>query len=270
MLRTLAKIWAFIKKDFITQISYKVSFFLQIVGIFFSTVTFFFLARLLDPSASKYLADYGGDYFSFVLIGFAFSSYLQVSLQGFSKIVRESQMIGVLESLLVTQTELPLLIISSAMYNFIFTSLRVFVYLLIGIVFGIGMSGANYFGALVFLLLTIISFSSLGIFSAGFIVIFKKGDPFGWALTSLSWLLGGVYYPVKILPPVLQKIANFLPITHALEGMRMTLLQGKPLTQIFTSLSWLVLFTVIMFPASLIFFNFSVKKAKRDGSLVQY
>ncbi len=269
-MNSLATIWAFIKKDFVTQTSYKVAFLLQIAGIFFSTVTFYFLAKLLDPAAAAYLTAYGGDYFSFVLIGFAFSSYLQVSLQDFSKIVRESQLIGVLESLLVTQTGLPLLVISSAVYNFIFTSFRVFVYLLMGILMGLSMTGANYWGAAVFLVLTIAAFSSLGIFSAGFIVVFKKGDPFGWVLTSLSWLLGGVYYPVKILPAALQKIANILPITHALEGMRMTLLQGKRLAEISTPLIWLTFFTLVMFPSSLIFFHFCVNKAKKDGSLVQY
>jgi ABC-2 type transport system permease protein len=131
-------------------------------------------------------------------------------------------------------------------------------------------TGANYLAAIVILILTITSFSCLGIISASFIMVFKKGDPISWIITSLSWLIGGVYYPVSILPQWLQKFSYFLPITYSLEGMRMALLQGYSFQQLLSNILALFFFTIVMLPASLYTFKFAVTKAKINGTLAQY
>jgi len=51
--------------------SYKLNFLLQLVGIFISTLLFFFLSKLFERGMSDYLQPYGGDYFAFVIIGIA-------------------------------------------------------------------------------------------------------------------------------------------------------------------------------------------------------
>jgi len=263
--------FAFLKKDLLNEMSYKLSFCLQIAGIFVSVAMLFFISRLFGQAQIPAIAKYGGDYFAFVIIGVAFSSYLEVSVNSMSRKIREGQMMGTLEALLATQAELPTIIISSSLYSFLFTSVRVLVYILIGvIVFGLNIGGANYPGAIIILVLSIIAFSSIGILSASFIMIFKKGDPVARIFSSLSWLLGGVYYPIEILPQWLEKVSLFLPITHSLEGMRFALLKGYDLRALMPSIICLILFTVIVMPVSLLFFSSAVKFAKRDGSLTQY
>ncbi len=160
----MRKALAFIYKDFISATSYKFAFIAQWFAIFFGALTFYFLSKLFGSAVLPYLKPYGGDYFSFVLIGIAFASYLQVSLNSFSNVIREAQVLGTLEALLVTQTEIPTIVISASLYSFVMTSVRVIVYLLLGaIFFGLDIGDANFIGALVILLLTIVSFSSLGI-----------------------------------------------------------------------------------------------------------
>jgi len=129
-------------------------FFLQLVGIFVSMITYFFLSKLLGDIGVSYLKPYDGNYFSFILIGVAFFSYLRISIDGISKSIREGQMLGTLEALLVTQTGIPTIIISSSFYSFIFASFKVAVYLLLGVfVFGVNMGNANFAGALLILFL---------------------------------------------------------------------------------------------------------------------
>jgi len=271
MKMSLAIPWAFLKRDLRNESSYKLHFIMQMAGILFSTVTFYFLSKLIGNTFNTYLKPYGGDYFSFVLIGIAFSHYLQVSLQGFSKIIREAQVMGILEPLLVTQTSIKTIIISSSLYNFLITSLRVLVFLLLGVcIFSMDISGGNYPGAMLILMLTIPSFSCLGIISASFIMVMKKGDPLSWLFNSLSWLIGGVYYPVSILPQWMQHIAYLLPIRHSLEGMRLALLKGYSLEQLMPNIVPLLIFTLIMLPISLKIFQLAVQKAKIDGTLTQY
>ena len=265
------KLFAFLKRDFINEASYKFAFVGQLFAIFFSTLTFFFLSKLFGHSVSPYIEKYGGNYFSFVLVGIAFSSYLRVSLSSFADTIRNAQLTGTLEALLVTQTSVPAIILASSLYSFIFTSFRVLIYLLLGIfVFGIDMSAPNLCGALIFFILTILAFGSIGIVSASFVLMFKKDLPFIGILISLFILLGGVYYPIEVLPVWLQKISYFLPITHSLNGIRHSLLLGYPLKALAPNIFPLLIFIAVVLPFSLFLFRYAVIKAKVEGSLTYY
>jgi ABC-2 type transport system permease protein len=265
------KLLAFVKRDFQNDVSYRISFLLQIFGIFINVSVFFFLSKLLGGSQMPQLAEYGGNYFAFVLIGIAFNYYLSVSLNSLSSSIREGQIMGTLEALLVTQTEIPTIIISSSVYSFLFTTLRVIIFIIIGVlIFGLDLSRANYAGAIVILGISIVAFSSFGILSASFVMVLKRGDPVASLFSGISWLLGGVYYPVSVLPSWLKPFSYFLPITYSLEGMRLALLKGSSFYNLLPSIFSLLLFTAILMPVSIYSFKFAIRLAKRDGSLTHY
>jgi ABC-2 type transport system permease protein len=132
------------------------------------------------------------------------------------------------------------------------------------------MSNANLVGALITLILTIICFSSLGIISASFIMVLKQGDPINWVFSALSGLLGGVFYPITVLPQWLQMFSYILPITYSLNAMRLALLQGYSLEALAPDILALMLFSVVMLPFSILAFRYAVRRAKVDGSLTQY
>jgi len=270
-MRTLRKAWAFFQKDLLSESSYRLSFVMQLGGILFSALTLYFLSRLFGQTKLPFLEPYGGSYFAFVLIGVAFGGYLQVALNSFASCVREAQTLGTLEALLVTQTSIAEIILFSSIFSFVVTSLRVLTFILVGILLlGVDLGRANYVSALTMLVLTIAAFSMIGILSASFIMVFKRGNPMNWLFVSLSWLVGGVFYPVAVLPEWLQKVAHVLPLTYALEGMRMALLQGHGLVQLSGCIVPLLLFTAAGLPLSLLAFGAAVRRAKMHGSLAHY
>ena len=178
---------------------------------------------------------------------------------------------GTLEALLVTQTEIPTIIISSSVYSFLFTTVRVIFFLIIGVfVYGLDISRANYAGAVLILCLSIVAFSSFGILSASFVMVLKRGDPVSSFFSGISWLLGGVYYPISILPYWLKPFSYFLPITYSLEGMRLALIKGASFNDLLPSIFSLLLFTAILMPVSIYSFQYAIRLAKRDGSLTNY
>ncbi len=263
--------FAFIRKDFYEEASYRLAFFLQFFSIFFSVATFYFISRLLGPTAATYLSAYGGDYFSYVLIGLAFSGFFGVGLSGFANSLRQAQTTGTLEAMLTTPTSLSTIILSSSLWNYLMTAFRVLIYLFMGVaILGVKMGNSNYAAALVILTLTIIAFSSLGIISASFIMVIKRGDPVTWVLSTLFSLLGGVYYPPTVLPEWLQWISKLLPITYSLEAMRLALLQGATFTELAPHIAALLFFCVVFLPISLLAFRFAVRRARIDGSLTHY
>lgn len=135
---------------------------------------------------------------------------------------------------------------------------------------GMDLSGGNLPAALLVLILTVLVFSSLGILSASFVMVLKRGDPVTWMFNGLSTLLGGVYYPITVLPDWLQAISRLLPVTYALEAMRLALLQGASFAELWPNILALLIFGVTLLPASLLIFRYAVRRAKEDGSLTHY
>jgi len=262
---------AFVKKDIVSEMSYQVAFLMQFFEIFFSVVAFYFLAKLLGEAPKPYLQPYGGDYFAFVLIGIAFSDLLSTGLESFAEKIRSEQLMGTLEAMLVTPTKLSVIVLSSSLWNFLFASFRILIYLLLGVIFfGLDVSNANIGAALLLFVLTIIVFSSIGIISASFTMVFKRGAPLDWLVTQTARFLGGVLYPIEILPPWLRKLSHLHPITYTLEAVRHAVLQGYSFYKLVPEIVSLVIFSVILLPLSILVFRYGVKKAKSRGSLTQY
>lgn len=263
-------LWAFLRRDLLNAASYKLSFGYSFLGIAFSTATFYFLSGLFGSNPVRGLEEYGGRYFPFVLVGIALTDYLATAIHSFSAQIREGQLTGTLEPLLLTRASLFTILLGSSLYPFCFTTFRVLGYFLLGVALGVSFSGANFLGAFLIFGLTIISFGALGIGSASFVMVFKRGDPVGWVFTSLSSLLGGVFYPVSVLPAWLSEISFILPITHALRGLRRCLLTKAPISAVLPELAILAGFVALLLPLSISIFGWAVRRAKRDGSLAHY
>jgi ABC-2 type transport system permease protein len=239
--------------------------------VLFGALTLYFVALFIGPTAHTSLKRYGGDYFSFVLIGIALGAYLGIALNGFSSRIRRAQVEGTFEALLVTQTGIPMILFGSCLYDIAFTSVRVAAYLVVGaLLLGMDLSQANVVAALTVLVLGVLAFAGVGVLSASVIMVLKKGVPFNWVFGSVSWLLAGVFYPVKVLPEWMQKAAAFLPLTHTLEGMRLALLRGFALGDLVPQIVALLIFGVVLLPLSILTFSWAVCRAKRDGSLTHY
>ncbi len=262
---------AFLRRDLRVQLSYRLATLLQILGVVFSVSAFYFLARIFGQAALPLLAEYGGDYFAFVLIGIAFAGYQAVGLSAFSEAIRAGQTQGTLEALLVTPTRLEGILAASGLWSFLQASLQVLLYLLFGVVlFGVPLSRANVGTALLILLLSIAAFTGLGILSASFVLVTKRGNPVNFVFGSLSVLLGGVYYPIGVLPAWLQPVSALLPMTHALRGMRLSLLEGAGLSQVTVELAMLALFTALVLPGGILAFRWALHRARVEGSLTQF
>jgi sugar phosphate permease len=52
---------AFLKRDLSQQLSYRISFAFQFIGIFFSIAVFYFVSKLFGVAIAPQLEAYGGD-----------------------------------------------------------------------------------------------------------------------------------------------------------------------------------------------------------------
>jgi len=258
------------RKDFLDQISYRFSFFLEAGGIAFYTLTFYFIAEMFGGGVPN-LERYGGDYFSFVLVGLAFSSFLNISLDTFSTAVRDEQMQGTLEALLATPTSPAAFFLARLLWNFVHSGLHVIGYFILGIVFlSASYSRANASAVPLIVILSLLAFNGLGMISAGFIIAFKRGNPLNILLGFASAFLGGVYFPVEMFPEVLRKAAALVPVTYSLRLMRDACINGAGFRELAPDFIVLAAMCAVLVPCGALFFNWALRRAKRDGSLTHY
>jgi ABC-2 type transport system permease protein len=270
MLAHLRVPWAFIVRDYRQDVSYKLGFVFRIVSAVLNVAIYYFIANVFSTAAAPYLQPYGGSYFAFVLIGVAFSEFMAIGMSAIGESIREGQTTGTLELMLLSPTRLVVTLFSSSLWSYVFASLRVLVYLLVGVALGMRFGQANLPFALAALLISIISFNALGLFAASVIILMKRGDVVGWALRVSSLVLSGVYYPIGVLPGWLRLVGQALPLTHALEVLRRSLLLGEGLPQLWGELLMLVLLTLILLPLGALACNLAIRIARTDGSLSHY
>ena len=89
-------------------------------------------------------------------------------------------------------------------------------------------------------------------------------------LSGLTTMFGNVFFPSAQLPSGVQWISNILPITWSLKIVRGSLLQGQTAADLKGELLRLLALTAVLLPAGIYFSRIAIRRAKREGSLVQY
>ena len=267
------RIFAFVARDFSLYVSYRMQFFLRIISVLAVVTTLFFISKIFagftDPQFSQWR-----DPLASWLTGLAVLNYFMTGFSSLANAIRQEQVQGTLESVLLTPINLPTVIVASSAWDFLETTFFSFLYLFFGwVFFGVQYRG-SFMLAIAFLLLTTIVLACLGILSASFAMVFKRGDPFAIFLGAGSALFSGVFFPTQLLKTYagskLGNISLLLPATHGLDGIRQVLLEGHGLAQVTRPLFTLLGFLIVLLPFSLWVFGRAVRRAKREGSLIQY
>ena len=268
MIRVLRDCLLFFQRDLRIATTYRSPFILELVEALFGTAVFYYVSRFVDSPQLRQALPQGTSYFAFSLIGFVFFDYLHAALDTFDRTLEEARDTGTLEPLLVTQVPLPVILVGSAIYPFVVTTLRIGVYLVWGsALFGFPLRSANWLSVFVVLLATLLSFSGLGIFSSAYLLLFKRGNPAKWFFLGISSVVGGMLFPVSVLPHWLQLIAQLNPITYALAAMRTALLEGAGLSALVHPLLILALFALVLLPTSILAFSWALRRTKITGTL---
>ena len=153
----------------------------------------------------------------------------------------------------------------AVIYSLLFTAVILGVTVLL---FDIDMSNANLWGATVMLIAGSLSFIGVGIVGSILPLLFpERGSQMTHVLIALLLLVSGVYYPVDVLPEVLQKMAVFSPATYVIEGARQAFLEGTATLELWHLIWPTLIMGVIAIPVGLWIFGLAERYAKRTGKL---
>lgn len=266
----LFKVWAFIRRDFKIASSYRLAFILEIGYSVFILTLLYFISSMVKPD-TRGLDPFGGDFFLYVTVGFGFYQYFHLSLTQFSRAVQREQVTGCLESMISTRTRPEVSILMSSLYGLL--SNLVHLILVFGfavILFGVNLPSINLLAASTAFVLAVGFFMGLGILSAAFIVVLKKGDPITWILTSANFVIGGAFFPVDLMPDWMQHISRFVPTTYALDALRRSLIIGENVSSLRKPLIILAATALVVVPLGVVVLRRAVRRAKAEGTLVFY
>src|SRR6266851_9246854 len=267
------RIYAFIARDFRLFVSYRMQFLLRILSILTVVTTLFFISKIFagftDPRFEQWR-----DPLAAWLTGLAVLNYFMTGFSSLANAIRQEQAQGTLESVLMTPISVPTVIVASSAWDFVQATFFSFLYLFFGWLFFDVHYRGSFLLALGFLLLTTVVLSCLGILSASFAMVFKRGDPFGVFLGTGSALFSGVFFPTQLISQYagaeVASISRILPPTYGLDGIRRVLIEGQGFSQVREPFFTLLVFLAVLLPFSLWVFGRAVRRAKREGSLIQY
>jgi ABC-2 type transport system permease protein len=223
----LAKLPAFLRRDLLTALSYRVYFVSDVLGLFSQALLFYFVSEMI---ASGELPSYGGaqtSYLEFVAIGVAVGVFVQFALTRVASALRQEQLQGTLESMIVTPTAPATIQLGSVVFDLFYIPVRTVVFLgVMAAVFALDFQASGVVPATVVLIAFIPFVWGLGVLGAAAILTLRRGTGVAAIAGGLLALFSGAYFPLSLLPSWLEQIAEWNPIVVALHGMRSSLLGG--------------------------------------------
>jgi len=259
-LAELEKIWYFMKRDIVSFSTYKTNIALLVFTAIFGALSFAYLGQSSVNQSVNQI--YHTNYTTYLIIGLAFNSYLGQALTLVQKTINP----WALEEVLVSPTRLSTFIIGSSIWGFIWSTVVVAVYLVIGVTFFGVLLSVNVLGTLIVLALGITTFIGISMIGSGVLILTKQGDPVTALMTIAISLFGNVFFTPQILPSFLQTIAYVTPPYYFFTDIRFMLL-GSTITSILPDLEILALMCLIIVPVGYVIYAWCLRTARKNGTL---
>jgi ABC-2 type transport system permease protein len=155
--------------------------------------------------------------------------------------------------------------IFAVFYSLLFTAIILMVTV---VLFEIDLAKANLWGGTLMMIAGSLSFIGVGIMGSILPMLFpERGSQMTHVIIAMLLLVSGVYYPVNVLPEILQKLAVISPATYVLDGARLALLEGASTRSLWPYIWPTLIMGVIAIPAGLRIFGLAERYAKRTGKL---
>lgn len=270
-MQAMSRFAAFARRDFLTAWSYRAAFVSDIFALSSQIVMFYFLEKLVNPAT---LPTYRGEsvtYLEFAAVGIVLGAFMSLGLSKMSTALRHEQLIGTLESLLMTPVRPWVIQLGLASYDLIYIPVRTTLFLgLLAITLGVDFDLSGSGAALVILLAFIPFVWGLGMVGAAVVITFKRGGGMVGIISTAINIVSGAYFPLSLLPDWIRPIAESNPVAVAFEGMRLTLLGGATLRELIREIVILVIWALVSLAVGHVASTLALARERRRGTLMAY
>ena len=214
------------------------------------------------------------DYLTFVIIGFAFQSFVFSTMFGGGHAIRGEQEHGTAELVFVTPANKVAWLLGKMLGNLTFSFITFFMIIVSGtLLFGFHTQAPpNFPIAILSILLTMLAMTALGFVFAGLCFLAKREEELTQVLWPLTTFFCGLAFPIEILPQWGQVIAKMIPLTYGVDATRKALLLGAGVSDVtlLGELGILCILTAVLLPIGALLFARLERAAKRSGTLGTY
>lgn len=257
---------AVMERDLRVYLSYRTRLASQALTALFSLTLFYYVSRLVHvrgfPSPEHY--------FGFVVVGIAMVSVLY-SCFSISELVRQELVAGTFDRLLLSPFGAVRSVIAMALFPLAYSFVLAVLTLGLGCtLFGLNLHWQTVPLAVPVAVLALLAFLPFGLLFAALTVVFKQGSVgTSWVIALLS-IVGGLYFPVSLLPSWVRTGAKIQPFTSATGELR-HLLVNSPLAESQAgSLLRMTLFAAVLVPLSTFVLARAIRLGQRRGTIIEY
>jgi ABC-2 type transport system permease protein len=257
---------AVMRRDLHVYLSYRTRLVSQVLTALFSLTLFYYVSRLV------HVKGFGNSdaYFGFVVVGISLISVLY-SCFSIPELVRQELIAGTFDRLLLSPFGAIRSVLAMTLFPMMYSFVLATITLALGcVVFGLHLHWSTVPQALPVMVLVLGAFLPFGVLFAALTVVIKQGNVgTSWVIAMLS-IVGGLYFPVSLLPGWLQTISKLQPFTAATDLLRHLLVNSSLGESPETALLKLVGFAAVLLPASLFVLGRSIRFGQRRGTIIEY
>ncbi len=211
------------------------------------------------------------DVAGFVFVGFFIYMWLSLFLWGPGTQLRQEQLRGTLESLLLTPAS-RLVILFGPPVATAWPVLVQGVVMVVGlrVLFGVELPPDALGRAGVVAVVGIPAMYALSSLFAALVLKFGEIGPTVQFVRGILVLLAGITYPLAMLPDWARATASAMPTTYVVSDVRAALLAGAPLSSMVGDLALLVGLTALMAVLAVAVYSWIERDARRTGALSRY
>ena len=266
----LKKTLYFVERDLKLLLSYRFAFVMMFSSVFFNLIYMVLFGSMFGTNTPAAIKPYGTDYISYILVGSVGWSFMWSIAGATSSALRNEMLLGTFESILLTGTELPTMMVAYMIFGSLFGLISMGVIILIGIaILGISaLSGAGL-ATLVLFLISIIMMGGFGMLFGGLTIWVKNiGQAFP-VFQNISMIFAGVYFPLSVIPSYIRWLALLMPFYYQIEGIRLSLVPGKEVL-VWHYVLMSALFAIILLVLGVASIHFGLNRARREGTTMFY
>lgn len=257
---------AVMRRDLTVYLSYRTRLVSQLLTSLFSLTLFYYVSKLVHVSGFATPRTY----FAFVVVGIAMVGVLY-SCFTIPDLLRQELIAGTFDRLLLSPFGAVRGVIAIALFPLLYSFVLAAMTLGLGcLVFGLRLQWSTVPLSIPVLGLALLSFLPFGLLFAALTVLVKQGSVgTSWVIALLS-IVGGLYFPVSLLPHWLAEAGRLQPFTPATSVLRELLTGVGGAEPAGTALLKLAGFAAVLMPASLFAISAAIRTGQRRGTIIEY
>ncbi|MCW2988721.1 MAG: transporter permease [Solirubrobacterales bacterium] len=257
---------AVILRDLHVFLSYRTRLVSQVLTSVFSLTLFYDVSRRVHVSGFTT----PDRYFGFVVVGIALVGVLY-SCFSVSEMIRQELVAGTFERFMLSPFGGVRGVVATALFPLLYAFVLASITLGLGaLLFGLQLHWPTVPLAVPAVLLALLAFLPFGLFFSAVAVATKQGNVgASWVIALIS-IVGGLYFPISLLPSWAQLAAELQPFTPATEMLRHFLVDSPMETSLAVALAKVVGFAEVLMPASLFALHHAIRFGQRRGTIIEY